>query len=182
MAAGACFAAGLMRFEPVSYHVSSSGTVTEHWVPIFLALATAGAVVASLVLGKSYDKVGITAVVVAVVLASLFSPPVFFGGFWVALAGLMLWGYRPCDAGQVAQGAHCERTAGGATESRVRAVLSWQRRWVPGGKYHDGTALRSLAPCFGDLAMVVQLVVREHRKLPNDALIGERDEYVHRTR
>jgi predicted MFS family arabinose efflux permease len=92
MAAGACFAAGLMSFELVSYHLSSSGTVTEHWVPIFLALATAGAVVASLVLGKSYDKVGITAVVVAVALASLFSPLVFFGGFWVALAGLMLWG------------------------------------------------------------------------------------------
>jgi MFS family permease len=92
MVAGACFAAGLMSFELVSYHLSSTGIVTEHWVPIFLALATAGAVVASLVLGKSYDKVGVTAVVVAVVLASLFSPLVFFGGFWLALAGLMLWG------------------------------------------------------------------------------------------
>jgi len=92
MVAGACFAAGLMSFELVSYHLSSTGTVTKHWVPIFLALATAGAVVASLILGRSYDKVGIGAVVVAVVLASLFSPLVFFGSFWPALAGLMLWG------------------------------------------------------------------------------------------
>jgi MFS family permease len=92
MVAGACFASGLMSFEFVSYHLSSTGTVTEHWVPIFLALATAGAVVASLILGRSYDRVGIGAVVVAVILASLFSPLVFFGSFWPALAGLMLWG------------------------------------------------------------------------------------------
>src|SRR4029453_8915522 len=31
-------------------------------------------------------------VVVAVVLASLFSPLAFFGGFWLALGGLLLWG------------------------------------------------------------------------------------------
>ena len=92
MTAGGCFAAGLMSFEFVSFHLSSSGVVTGHWVPIFLALATAGSVVASLVLGKAYDRVGIVAVVVAVVVASLFSPLVFFGGFSLALAGLMLWG------------------------------------------------------------------------------------------
>jgi predicted MFS family arabinose efflux permease len=92
MSAGACFAAGVMSFELVAYHLSATSTVTEHWVPIFLALATVVSVMASLILGRSYDKVGITAVVVAVILASLFSPLVFFGNFWIALAGLMLWG------------------------------------------------------------------------------------------
>lgn len=92
MAAGACFAAGLMSFEFVSFHLSSSGTVTEHWIPIFLALATAIAVIASLVLGKLYDRIGMSAVIAAVVLASIFSPFVFFGGFWTALGGLLLWG------------------------------------------------------------------------------------------
>jgi MFS family permease len=92
MVAGSFFAAGLMSFELVSYHLSSNRIVTEHWIPIFLALATAMAVAASLVLGKLYDKIGMTVVVVAVVLASLFSPLVFFGGFWIALGGLLLWG------------------------------------------------------------------------------------------
>jgi MFS family permease len=92
MIAGSCFAAGLMSFELVAFHLSSSGTVTEHWVPIFLAAATATGVAASLILGRLYDKVGITAVIVAVMLASLFSPLVFFGGFAMALAGLLLWG------------------------------------------------------------------------------------------
>lgn len=92
MAAGSCFAAGLMSFELVSYHLFSSRIVAEHWIPIFLALATMMAIAASLVLGRLYDKIGIKAVIIAVVLASLFSPFVFFGGFWVALGGLLLWG------------------------------------------------------------------------------------------
>src|SRR5207248_5845555 len=79
MVAGSCFAAGLMSFELVSYHLSSNRIVTDHWIPIFLALATAMGVIASLVFGNLRDKVGIPAVVVAVVLASLFSPLVFFG-------------------------------------------------------------------------------------------------------
>jgi MFS family permease len=92
MVAGSCFAAGLMSFELVSYHLFSSRIVAEHWIPIFLALATMMAIAASLVLGRLYDKIGIKAVIIAVVLASLFSPFVFFGGFWVALGGLLLWG------------------------------------------------------------------------------------------
>jgi MFS family permease len=92
MVAGSCFAAGLMSFELVSYHLSSTRIVTDHWIPIFLGLATAMAVAASLILGKLYDKVGIAVVIVAVILASLFSPLVFFGGFWLALGGLLLWG------------------------------------------------------------------------------------------
>lgn len=92
MVAGTCFAAGLMSFELLSYHLSNTRTVTQHWVPIFLALASAMAVGASLILGRLYDRIGIAAVVVAVAFASCFSPLVFFGGFWTALGGLLLWG------------------------------------------------------------------------------------------
>ena len=92
MVAGTFFAAGLMSFELLSYHLSSNRIVTQHWIPIFLALATATAVAASLIVGKLYDKFGVIVVVVSVILASLFSPLVFFGGFGVALGGLLLWG------------------------------------------------------------------------------------------
>jgi len=49
-------------------------------------------VVASLVMGRLYDRIGIGVVVVAVCLSALFSPLVFIGGFWVALVGMFLWG------------------------------------------------------------------------------------------
>jgi MFS family permease len=92
MIAGACFAAGLMSFELISYHLASSGTVDTRWIPVFLAVATAMAVIATLILGRLYDRAGIAAVVGAVLVASVFSPLVFLGGLWVALAGLLLWG------------------------------------------------------------------------------------------
>jgi MFS family permease len=92
MLAGACFAAGLMSFELISYHFSSRGTVTQHWIPLFLALSTGFGVVASLILGRLFDRIGLPIVLVAVFLSALFAPFVFLGGFFVALFGMVLWG------------------------------------------------------------------------------------------
>jgi predicted MFS family arabinose efflux permease len=92
MVAGAFFAAGLMSFELISYHLSTTKVVGDHWIPVFLAISTAFGVIASLVLGKLYDQIGLPAVLVAVFLSALFSPFVFLGGFYVALFGMLLWG------------------------------------------------------------------------------------------
>src|SRR4051794_13409199 len=92
MVAAACFAAGLGSFELISYHLSSSRAVTGHWIPIFLALSTGGGVIASLVFGKLYDRVGLPVVIVAVVVSSAFAPLVFLGSFFTVLAGMLLWG------------------------------------------------------------------------------------------
>ena len=93
MMAGSCFAAGLMSFEFIAYHLSMTGIVREQWLPIWLAASTALAVIASLVLGRAYDRIGISAVVGAVIGTAAFSPLVFFAGvWWWALAGLLLWG------------------------------------------------------------------------------------------
>jgi hypothetical protein len=40
MVAGTLFAAGLMSFEFISFHLSSTKVVTQHWIPIFLAIST----------------------------------------------------------------------------------------------------------------------------------------------
>jgi MFS family permease len=92
MLAGSFFAAGLMSFEFISYHLSNTKVVTGHWIPLFLALSTAAGVIASLVMGKLFDRMGLPVVIVAVIVSSLFSPLVFFGGFSVALGGMLLWG------------------------------------------------------------------------------------------
>lgn len=76
-----------------SYHLASSKVVTVQWIPAFLAIASAMSVAATLVLGRLFDRIGIGAVVGALILAAAFSPFVFLGGgFWWALAGLLLWG------------------------------------------------------------------------------------------
>ena len=92
MIAGACFAAGLMSFELISYHFSKTGIVTGFWIPVFLALSTAFGVLASLVFGKLFDRFGLPVVLAAVLLSAAFSPLVFLGGFDLALFGILLWG------------------------------------------------------------------------------------------
>ncbi len=92
MLAGALFAAGLMSFELISYHLSNAKVVSQPWVPVFVAAATAFGVGASLALGKLYDRVALPTVLGAVALSALFSPFVFFGGFYLALFGMLLWG------------------------------------------------------------------------------------------
>jgi MFS family permease len=92
MLAGAFLAAGLMSFELISYHLSTTRVVEQHWIPVFLALSSGFGVIASLVFGKMFDRVGLPVVLVAVLLSSLFSPLVFWGGFLAVLCGLLLWG------------------------------------------------------------------------------------------
>lgn len=92
MAAAACFAAGLMSFELISFHLATSKTVTAAWIPFFLALSTVAGIVASLAFGRLYDRVGLPAVLVAIVPSAAFAPLVFFGSFSTILVGMLLWG------------------------------------------------------------------------------------------
>ena len=91
MVAGGFFAAGLMSFEFISYHLSHLG-INEQLIPALLGLGTASAIVATLILGRAYDHIGIAAVIIGVVLTSIFSPLVFFGSAPLAIAGLCFWG------------------------------------------------------------------------------------------
>ena len=92
MLAGAFFAAGLMSFELISYHLAANKIIEGPWIPVLLALATAFGVIASLVLGKLYDGYGMPVLLIAVLLSALFSPLVFFGGPAAVVAGMLLWG------------------------------------------------------------------------------------------
>ncbi len=92
MAAAACFAAGLISYELVAYHLVTAKIVTEHWIPVLLAFSTGCGVVASLVLGKLYDRAALPTLLIAVFLSSLFSPFAFLGGLPAVLAGMVFWG------------------------------------------------------------------------------------------
>ena len=92
MLAASCFAGGLMSYELISYHLSSAGVVPNAWVPVFLAFSTGCGVIASLVLGRMYDRAGLPVILVAVFLSSLFAPVVFQGSFIAALIAMPLWG------------------------------------------------------------------------------------------
>jgi hypothetical protein len=70
-----------MSFELISYQLSKTGAVTPQWLPLFLAISTGIGVLASLLLGRLYDRIGIWIVVAAVCVTALFPPLIFLGGF-----------------------------------------------------------------------------------------------------
>jgi predicted MFS family arabinose efflux permease len=92
MVGAACFGAGLMSFEFISFHFANRHTVSVQWIPVFLGISTGFGVLANLALGRLYDRAGIDTVVGAVFVSALFSPFVFLGGSRVALIGMLLWG------------------------------------------------------------------------------------------
>jgi MFS family permease len=92
MVAGAFFAAGLLSYELIAYHLAATGLVDGGWIPILLAFATGCGVIASLVLGRLYDRMGLPVVLAAVVLSAGFTPLVFQGTLIAALAAMPLWG------------------------------------------------------------------------------------------
>jgi len=92
MLAGAFFAAGLMSFELIAYHLAKAKLVGEPWIPAMLGFSTGCGVIASLVLGKLYDRLGMPVVCAGVLLSSLFAPLVFQGSLTAALLAMPLWG------------------------------------------------------------------------------------------
>lgn len=47
---------------------------------------------AALAFGALFDRIGFGVLIGSVFLSAAFAPLVFWGGFWVALAGVVLWG------------------------------------------------------------------------------------------
>jgi MFS family permease len=74
MSAAACFATGLVSYELISYHLTHTKMASEVWTPVLLAFATGSGVLASLVIGRTYDRFGLPVVLIAVLLSALFAP------------------------------------------------------------------------------------------------------------
>jgi len=92
MGAAACFAAGLLSYELISFHLTRTGMASAVATPVLLAFATGSGVAASLVMGRAYDRFGLPVVLGAVVLSSLFAPLMFFGSFALVIVAMPLLG------------------------------------------------------------------------------------------
>jgi len=112
--AGALIAAGFADFSLIAFHFQKTATVPQGLVPVFYAVAMATGALASLVLGKLLDKVGLPIVLVALGISALFAPLVFLSETSLQLAGMILWG-----------------TGMGAQDSCLKALLS---NVVPSGR------------------------------------------------
>jgi MFS family permease len=92
MIGAALVAAGFADYPLIAFHFSRSGAVPSEWIAIFYAAAMAVSGMGSLVLGRLFDRFGFTVLTVLTLVSAAFAPLVFFGGFWAALVGAVIWG------------------------------------------------------------------------------------------
>ena len=85
-------AAGLANFQLISLHIADQAIVSDAQIPIIYAIAMGVDAVAALVIGRIYDRVGLTSLL-AIPLLTL--PIAFFAfsqSYTSVLIGMVLWG------------------------------------------------------------------------------------------
>lgn len=92
LAGAALVAAGFADYPLIAYHFSQTHVVPGDWIAIFYSVAMAVSGTGSLVFGRLFDRFGFSVLIVLTLVSAAFAPLVFFGGFWVALAGAAVWG------------------------------------------------------------------------------------------
>lgn len=92
LAAIAFVAAGYVDFPLIAYHFKKLSIASDNWIPVFYAIAMGVDALAALVFGRLFDLKGLSILIVASLISSLFAPLVFLGNFYFALLGIMLWG------------------------------------------------------------------------------------------
>ena len=98
LAAAGLIAAGIIDFPLIAYHFQRTRVTTAAETPVFYATAMGVEAFAALVFGKLFDHFGVAVLMAGVLLLAASNPLVFFGSFWIALAGMGVWG-----AGMAAQ-------------------------------------------------------------------------------
>lgn len=84
--------AGFVDFALLAFHFQKSQLVSPAWIPLLYALAMGVDGCAAFWMGKLFDWKGVSVLTVAIIIASLFAPLVFLGGFWAIASGMILWG------------------------------------------------------------------------------------------
>ena len=92
LAATALIAAGYSDFALLAFHLAKAHIVSNDVVPIRYAIASLAGGLTALVLGRLFDKQGLSVLLWATLIPALYAPLVFLGGTWAALAGMILWG------------------------------------------------------------------------------------------
>ncbi|MBP8959107.1 MAG: MFS transporter [Bacteroidales bacterium] len=85
-------AAGYADFPLIAFHFKSKALMSDSLIPIFYSVAMAVDAVAALIFGKIYDRKGINILLLSVLISCAFAPLVFYGNFYLALFGMILWG------------------------------------------------------------------------------------------
>jgi MFS family permease len=84
--------AGFANFQLISYHFKIASIISDFQIPILFAIAMATDALVALVIGRIFDKKGLSTLVVIPLLSIPIAPLVFSMGNTGAITGMILWG------------------------------------------------------------------------------------------
>jgi MFS family permease len=84
--------AGFANFQLISYHLKVQAIVSDAQIPIIYAIAMAVDAVAALIVGKTYDRIGLTSLLAIPLLTLLIPFFAFSTSYSSVLIGMGLWG------------------------------------------------------------------------------------------
>jgi predicted MFS family arabinose efflux permease len=103
LAAGALLAAGFADFALIGFHFQKANVVRGNLIPVFYAVAMAASAVASIPLGRLFDRFGPNASLFAFSISAAAAPFVFLGTSPLALIGMIFWGVGMSAQGSLFQ-------------------------------------------------------------------------------
>jgi predicted MFS family arabinose efflux permease len=92
LAAGALLAAGFADFALIGFHFQKANVVRGNLIPVFYAVAMAASALASIPLGRLFDRFGPNVSLFAFLISAAAAPFVFLGTSVFALIGMIFWG------------------------------------------------------------------------------------------
>ena len=117
LAAGVLIAAGFADFALIGFHFHKANIVSTDLIPVFYAVAMASSALASIPLGRLFDRFGPNIALFAFVISAAAAPFVFLGPTVFALIGMIFWGI-----GTSAQGSLFQAVLTGVIPSRKRST------------------------------------------------------------
>ena len=103
LAAGALLAAGFADFALIGFHFQKANVVRGNVIPVFYAVAMAASALASIPLGRLFDRLGPNVSLFAFLISAAAAPFVFLGISGFALIGMIFWGVGMSAQGSLFQ-------------------------------------------------------------------------------
>jgi MFS family permease len=103
LGAGSLIAAGFADFALIGFHFHKANTVSSNLIPVFYAVAMASSAIASIPLGRLFDRFGPNISLFAFLISAAAAPFVFLGTSVAALIGMVFWGIGMSAQGSLLQ-------------------------------------------------------------------------------
>jgi predicted MFS family arabinose efflux permease len=161
LTAGALLAAGFADFALIGFHFQKAHVMPGNLVPVFYSVAMAASALASIPLGRLFDKLGPNISLFAFLISAAAAPLIFLGASSLALIGMIFWGI-----GMSAQGSLLQAMLTGVIPSQKRSTAFGLFDTGYGIAWFAGSATMGLLYEKSILAVVVFSIILQLAAVP----------------